>query len=129
MIRSTLLAIVVALSGAGTALSAFAAEPAASKSAKARVLLKGEQLQQALLKANCLTCHATDRTLVGPSFVAVNKKYRKRPALEEALAQKVRQGGRGVWGVVPMPANLQLSEEESLLLVRSLLAKDAFTAP
>lgn len=92
-------------------------------------VLTGESLQQALRQGNCLTCHAIDRKLIGPSFASVNKKYRDVSSAEAALTHKVLEGGSGVWGVLPMPANLQLNEEQARLIVRSLLAPTAFAAP
>jgi cytochrome c len=70
---------------------------------------------------NCLACHAIEKKVVGPAFKAVADKYRKDPAALERLALKVRQGGNGVWGVVYMPANAQVSPEESKRLVAWVL--------
>jgi cytochrome c len=70
---------------------------------------------------NCLACHAIDKKVVGPAFKAVADKYRQDPAALERLALKVRQGGNGAWGVVYMPANAQLSPEESKRLVTWVL--------
>ena len=70
---------------------------------------------------NCLACHAIEKKVVGPSFKAVADKYRNDPAALERLALKVRQGGNGVWGVVYMPANAQVSPAESKRLVAWVL--------
>ena len=70
---------------------------------------------------NCLACHAIDKKVVGPAFKAVADKYRQDPGALERLAIKVRQGGNGVWGVVYMPANAQVSPEESQRLVAWVL--------
>lgn len=70
---------------------------------------------------NCLACHAIDKKVVGPAFKAVADKYRQDPGAAERLALKLRQGGNGVWGVVYMPANAQLSPEESKRLVAWVL--------
>ena len=70
---------------------------------------------------NCLACHAIDKKVVGPAFKAVADKYRQDPGALERLAIKVRQGGNGVWGVVYMPANAQVSPEESKRLVAWVL--------
>jgi cytochrome c len=71
---------------------------------------------------NCLACHAIEKKVVGPAFKAVADKYRKDPAALERLALKVRQGGNGVWGVVYMPANAQLTPEESKRLTAWVLS-------
>ena len=70
---------------------------------------------------NCLACHAIDKKVVGPAFKAVADKYRQDPGAAERLALKVRQGGNGAWGVVYMPANAQVSPEESKRLVAWVL--------
>ena len=56
-------------------------------------------------KYNCLTCHATDRKVVGPSYKDVAAKYKDDPKALEMLINKVKNGGGGVWGSVPMPPN------------------------
>ena len=82
----------------------------------------GDDAEAAFAKAkNCLACHAIDKKVVGPAFKAVADKYRQDPAALERLALKVRQGGNGVWGVVYMPANAQVSPEESKRLVTWVL--------
>jgi len=70
---------------------------------------------------NCLACHGIEKKVVGPAFKAVADKYRNDPAALERLALKVRQGGNGAWGVVYMPANAQVSPEESKRLVAWVL--------
>jgi cytochrome c len=53
----------------------------------------------------CLNCHALDQKLVGPAFKAVAARYATDKDAEDRLAKKIREGGSGVWGVVPMPSN------------------------
>jgi cytochrome c len=53
-----------------------------------------------LAKHNCTACHAQDRKVVGPSFVDIAKKH---PGKVDYLANKIKVGGQGVWGPVPMP--------------------------
>ncbi|HZY15900.1 MAG TPA: c-type cytochrome, partial [Ramlibacter sp.] len=53
-----------------------------------------------LRKNNCTACHAPDRKLVGPSWAEVAKKHAGKG---EYLAGKIRSGGFGVWGSIPMP--------------------------
>lgn len=55
-------------------------------------------------KYNCLACHAVDKKLVGPSYKDIAKKY-KGQDVKAKLAEKVKKGGSGVWGPVPMPPN------------------------
>ena len=71
---------------------------------------------------NCFACHTVDRKVVGPPYRDVARKYAGQPAAVEKLAAKIRQGGAGVWGVVPMPANPQVSEAESRKLAAWVLS-------
>jgi cytochrome c len=54
-----------------------------------------------LSKNNCTACHAQDRKIVGPSFNDIAKKY---PGKVDYLVGKIKSGGSGVWGAIPMPA-------------------------
>lgn len=55
-------------------------------------------------KHNCLACHTVDKKAVGPSYQDIAKKY-KGQNVNAQLEQKVKKGGVGVWGQVPMPPN------------------------
>lgn len=81
------------------------------------------QADQALAKAkHCMSCHAVDKKIVGPAFLAVADKYRKDPIAANRLAVKVIKGGSGVWGVNYMPENKQVSPEEAQKLVTWVLS-------
>jgi len=56
-------------------------------------------------KGGCVACHAVDKKLVGPSFKDVADKYKGQKDAAAKLADKVRHGGTGVWGTIPMPAS------------------------
>lgn len=60
---------------------------------------------EALTKAACVACHAPDKKLVGPAFKDIAAKYRGQKDAAVQLADKVRKGGKGVWGPIPMPAS------------------------
>lgn len=70
---------------------------------------------------NCMACHANDRKLVGPSYKDVATKYASDKEAASKLARKIREGGVGVWGQIPMPANPQVTEAEALTLARWVL--------
>ena len=72
---------------------------------------------------NCLACHAVDQKLVGPSYKDVAAKYANDKDAEARLARKIREGGSGVWGVVPMPANPQVSADEARALAKWVLSQ------
>ena len=56
-------------------------------------------------KARCIACHAVDKKLVGPAYKDVATKYRDQADAPTKLFTKVRQGGTGVWGEIPMTPN------------------------
>ncbi|MGI4777009.1 MAG: c-type cytochrome [Janthinobacterium lividum] len=74
---------------------------------------------------NCMSCHAVERKLLGPSFRDVAAKYKDKAGAAEMLAAKIRKGGAGVWGPVPMPANNQVSEADARKLAEWVLATPA----
>jgi len=71
---------------------------------------------------NCLACHSVEKKIVGPAYKDVAKKYENDKEALNRLAKKVREGGVGVWGQIPMPANPQVNEAESLTLVKWVLS-------
>ena len=79
---------------------------------------------QALAAAkNCLACHNVDKKVVGPAYKDVAAKYRGDKTAPARLATKVMEGGGGVWGVVKMPSNPQVSEAEARKLVAWVLSQ------
>lgn len=72
---------------------------------------------------NCLACHATDKKLVGPAYKEVAAKYASDKDAVAKLSKKVREGGVGVWGQVPMPANPQVNQAEAETLVKWVLSQ------
>lgn len=70
---------------------------------------------------NCLACHSVDNKIVGPAYKDVAKKYAGDATAEGKLAKKVREGGGGVWGTIPMPPNAAVSEADAKTLVHWIL--------
>ncbi|WP_316151818.1 c-type cytochrome [Cupriavidus sp. BIC8F] len=68
----------------------------------------------------CMACHAMDRKLVGPSFVDIAGKYKGQDA-HAALARKVKAGGQGAWGSVPMPPQPQIPDSDVQAMVGWIL--------
>lgn len=74
-------------------------------------------------KSGCLACHKTDAKLVGPAYKDVAKKYAGDKTAEAKLIEKVKKGGSGVWGPVPMPPNSpKVSDADIKKLVQWILA-------
>lgn len=73
-------------------------------------------------KNNCMACHLADKKLVGPAYQEVAKKYAGDKTAEAKLIEKVKKGGSGVWGPVPMAPNPQVSDADLKTLVKWVLS-------
>jgi cytochrome c len=83
----------------------------------------GAQSVEGLLKnSGCTACHAADGKLVGPSFSEVAAKYRGDASAPAKLAAKVKAGGSGVWGSVPMPPNPAVKDDDMKRIVAFILS-------
>jgi cytochrome c len=70
----------------------------------------------------CMGCHAVDRKLVGPAFQQIAAKYKGDGEARAKLSRKVRDGGSGVWGVIPMPSHPSMSDADIRTVVDWVLA-------
>ncbi len=75
----------------------------------------GSAIDKLLADKGCVGCHALDSKVVGPAFRDVAKRYSAASAPQ--LIRKIREGGAGAWGSVPMPPNDWVSEAEAKTLV------------
>lgn len=74
-------------------------------------------------KSGCLACHSVDKKVLGPSFKDVAAKYKGDKTAEAKLIEKVKKGGSGTWGPMPMPANSpQVKDEDIKTIVQWVLA-------
>ncbi len=74
-------------------------------------------------KSGCLACHAQDKKVLGPSYKDIAAKYKGQAGAEAKLVAKVKSGGGGVWGPMPMPASTQVSEADIHTLVKWVLSQ------
>lgn len=73
-------------------------------------------------KNGCLACHQVDKKVVGPSYKDIAAKYKGVDAAKiDELATKVKAGGVGVWGQIPMPPNAKVTPEDAKTLVQWIL--------
>lgn len=63
-------------------------------------------------KNGCAACHAADKKVVGPSWKDIAAKYKGDPKAADALAAKVKAGGKGVWGQVAMPPQAKIGDAD-----------------
>ncbi len=103
-LKYTMLALVAAVSVQNVqAMDAAAAKALASKSA-------------------CMSCHAVDRKLVGPSYKDVAAKHKGEAGAVDKVAARIKSGGSGMYGPIPMPAQPNLKPDELKLLAQWILA-------
>ncbi len=101
------------VSGVALAMIAvFAAAPA-----------RAQNVDDLLKKHACLSCHAVDKKLVGPSYKEVAAKFGGQKDAQKLLVEKVKKGGVGVWGQVPMPPNAGVSDADLNAMVKWILAQ------
>jgi cytochrome c len=98
-----------------------AAQAASAQAAAAHTA--ADPVTQLLNRNACLGCHAVDRQVIGPGFREVAARYKADAAAAPKLAKKIKDGGQGAWGQVPMPPNPGLSEADLKLLVDWVLAQ------
>jgi cytochrome c len=77
-----------------------------------------------LVRANdCISCHAVGRKVVGPAYRDVAKKYRGKSNAVQKLSQKIKRGGSGVWGQVPMTAHPALTTTQLREMLEWILSQ------
>ena len=89
------------------------------------LVLPGAALAQGaedlLKKHACTACHQVDKKLVGPAYNEVAAKYKGDPKAAAMLADKVKKGGVGNWGQVPMPPNANVPDADIKTMVTFIL--------
>jgi cytochrome c len=82
----------------------------------------GSKSVRSLAEASgCLACHGISAKVVGPGLHDIAAKYKADGGAEGRLADKVKSGGSGVWGSVPMPPNANMSDDDIRSLVKWIL--------
>lgn len=119
---------VILLAGIGLAIFAFARadEKPAVGTAPATVAVKAKadasgSAEAMMKKSDCFTCHAIKRKVVGPAYKDVAKKYKGDKSAVATLVKKVKEGGSGNWGQIPMAAHPDLKDEDAKAMVQWVL--------
>jgi len=95
----------------------------AAASAALMVMSGVASADQALAQKNaCMSCHGVDKKIVGPAFKEVAAKYKGDAGAQARLVAKVKAGGKGVWGQVPMPPSPQVKDEDLNKIVSWVLS-------
>lgn len=82
----------------------------------------GIDAQELITRNACVVCHAVNARIVGPSFAEISARYTSRYAVraeaEALLVNKIKAGGSGVWGAVPMPPQSNVKDDEMKTIVK-----------
>jgi cytochrome c len=81
-----------------------------------------DQLEDMMKKNGCGACHAEDKKVIGPSYQDVAAKYKGDAGAVAKLSDKVKKGGSGAWGQIPMPPNTQVADADIKKMVELILA-------
>jgi cytochrome c len=87
----------------------------------AHAVLDNGAAEAMMKKDGCAACHAIDKKIVGPAYVEVAAKYKGDKDAVAKLSKKVKEGGSGAWGPVPMPPNAAVSATDITDLVTWIL--------
>ena len=107
---------------ADMAAAGEAAPPAAEPAAEAPAAGGGVDAAAVAQQSGCLACHQMDTKVVGPSYKEIAAKYAGDAAARDMLIGKVKSGGAGTWGPVPMPPNAHVSDENIAAVVDWILS-------
>ncbi len=110
-----------AVAAAVPAPASAAAAPAPAP-ALAAAPAAGVTANELLQKYSCLACHSIDKKIIGPAYKDVAAKYAGDKDAATRLAQKVKAGGSGVWGQIPMPPNAQVTDGDLQTMLKYILA-------
>lgn len=97
------------LEGAAAAATVVAVAPVAGS---------GSNVNNLLAANACTACHGVKNKIVGPSFVEIAAKHAGRADVDAYLAGKIKSGGSGVYGPVPMPPQPQVSDADALAMAK-----------
>ena len=106
---------------AGVVMAADAAKPAEAAKPEAAAAKNGLDI----IKAKgylCMSCHQVDTKVVGPAYKDVAAKYKGDATAPATLAEKIKKGGVGTWGQIPMPPNSTVTDEDMKAIVEWVLA-------
>lgn len=79
--------------------------------------------------SDCMACHSIDKKSIGPSYRDVAKKYKGARDIVSTLADKIINGGGGVWGEQAMSAHPQIKKDDAKEIVKYIMSLGNEKAP
>ena len=83
-----------------------------------------KQGQGLIDQSDCKTCHHPTNKIIGPAHAEVAKKYEFTKENVTYLADKIKNGGSGVWGEIPMTPHVDLSQQDAEKMAMYVLSLD-----
>ena len=118
LLLSAIALILAACGGSSTDTADTSATTVASTPA-APTKTGGELL---IAKADCVGCHHKENKLIGPAYQAIAEKYPSNEENINLLADKIINGGKGVWGTVPMTPHAKITQDDAKQMVTNILS-------
>lgn len=81
-----------------------------------------EKINEILQNNACFACHQVEQKVVGPAYIEVAEKYSADPDYKDTLKKHIKEGSQGVWGAIPMPPNVNISDEDLTIVVDWIMA-------
>jgi cytochrome c len=112
---------IVLLAVASVGWSVIAASPIASPAQNSSAAATAQQL---IKGSDCTSCHSVDEKSIGPSYTDIAKHYKGQDGVVDKLTTKIKQGGSGSWGDIPMTPHSALADEQLKQIVNWILSLD-----
>ncbi len=78
--------------------------------------------QKLIAKSDCVGCHSKDKKLIGPSYQDIAEKYAANDENISAIANRIINGSKGIWGTIPMTPHNKISTEDAKEMVKYILS-------
>ncbi len=96
-------------------------KPAQQQASAQQASAPVKDMQAFAQQKGCFACHDINNKKVGPAFKEVAKRFAGQPGIEEELAKRIKNGGVGTWGQVPMPPQ-NITDQEAKDLAKWVLS-------
>lgn len=82
----------------------------------------GDPLLALATEKGCMACHGVANKIVGPGYNEIAAKYKGQADAAAGLFEKVKNGGQGTWGAIPMPPQGHVKDDEIKQLVQWIMS-------
>ncbi|MCY1525421.1 hypothetical protein D9M68_603990 [compost metagenome] len=114
---STITLILAACGGSTTNEST---STSSSTTTPAKPAMSGGELL--IVKSDCIGCHNKEERIIGPAYGEIAAKYEANSENINALADKIINGSKGVWGEIPMTPHPKTTQDEAKQMVEYILS-------